>query len=146
MPIALLVTSPIAATAEADVILELAFLVSAVDGHLADEELAAFAELVGCVRGREAKKEEVDDLLGRFLVAAQGTPAVERVRELAPTLPEGLRDTAFKVAVGLSFVDHEENEHEDELVGILAATLGLAERSIPLTAEARAAFELTAHG
>lgn len=140
MPIAKLVSSPIAAIAHADAILEIAFLVSAIDGHLADEELAAFAELVGCVRGREAKQAEIDELLGRFLLAVQRTPSDDRVRELAPTLPEDLRDVAFKVAVGLSLVDREENEDEDELVGILAATLGLAERSIPLAAEARAAF------
>ena len=141
MPIAKLVSSPIAATDHADAVLELAFLVSAVDGHLADEELAAFAELVGCVRGRAASKEEVDDLLGRFLVAAQSTPGDERVRELGSALPGELRETAFKIAVGLTLVDHEENEQEDELVGLLAATLGLAERSIPLTAEARTAFD-----
>ena len=140
MPIAQLVTSPIAATAHADAVLELAFLVSAVDGQLADEELSAFAELVGCVRGREPRKAEIDDLLGRFLVAARQTPSEDRLRALAPTLPAELRDTAFKVAVGLSLVDHEENAHEDELVGILGATLGLAERSIPLAVEASDAF------
>lgn len=141
MSIAKLVSSPIAATAHADAVLELAFLVSAVDGHLADEELAAFRELVGCVRGHEPKQEEVDELLGRFLVAVQRTPSEDRVRELAPTLPEDLREIAFKVAVALTLVDREENEHEDQLLGILAATLGLAERSLPLTADARALFE-----
>jgi hypothetical protein len=141
MPIAKLVSSPIAATVHADAVLELAFLVSAVDGHLADEELAAFGELVGCVRGREATKEEVDDLIGRFVVSLQSTRGEDRVRELSPTIPGELRETAFKIAVGLTLVDREENEHEDELVGILAATLGLAERSIPLTAETRAAFD-----
>jgi len=140
MPIAKLVSSPIAATEHADAVLELAFVVSAVDGHLADEELAAFGELVGCVRGRAVTKEVVDDLLGRFLVAAQSTPGEARVRELGTALPGELRELAFKVAVGLTLVDREENEHEDDLVGLLAATLGLAERSIPLTAEARAAF------
>lgn len=141
MPIAKLVSTPIADTAHADAILELAFLVSAVDGHLADEELAAFTELVGCVRGREMKKEEVDDLLGRFLMVAQSTRGEDRLRELGATIPGELRETAFKIAIGLSLVDREENEQEDELVGTLAAILGLAERSIPLTAEARTAFD-----
>jgi Tellurite resistance protein TerB len=140
MPIAQLVPSPIAATAHADAILELAFLVSAVDGHLAEEELAAFGQLVGAVRGREPSAVELDDLLGRFLMAVQSTPGEDRVRQLSAALPGELRETAFKIAIGLTLVDHEENEHEDVLVGILAASLGLAERSIPLTAEARAAF------
>lgn len=140
MPIAQLVSSPIADTASADAILEIAFIVCAVDGHLADEELAAFTELVGCVRGRAVTKDEVDDLLGRFLVAAQSTAGEHRIRELGAAVPGELRESAFKIAVGLTLVDQEENEHEDELVGLLAATLNLAERSIPLTAEARAAF------
>lgn len=140
MPIANVVSSPIADRIHADAILELAFLVSAVDGHLADEELVAFTELVGCLRGGEAKKEEVDDLLGRFLVMAQSTRGEDRVRELGSSLPGEMRETAFRIAVGLSLVDREENEHEGELIGTLAASLGLAERSIALTAETRAAF------
>jgi hypothetical protein len=141
MPIAKLVSSPIAATAHADAILELAFLVSAVDGHLADEEIGAFTELVSLVRGREAKESEVGDLLGRFLVTAQSTRGEDRVRELGYAVPEALRELAFKIVIGFTLVDGDESEHEDELVGLLAATLGLAERSIPLTAEARAAVD-----
>ncbi|CAN5925392.1 hypothetical protein BH11MYX4_BH11MYX4_30220 [soil metagenome] len=141
MPIAKLISSPIADRAHGDAVLELAFLVSAGDGHLADEELAAFGELVGLVRGHEAKKEEIDELLGGFLMNAQTIRGADRIRELAAALPGELRETAFKVAVGLSMVDDDENEHEDELIGILAATLGLAERSIPLTADARAAVD-----
>jgi hypothetical protein len=63
-----------------------------------------------------------------------------RVRHVAETIPPNLSAGAFKVAVGLSLVDDEQNEHEDELVGILGAALGLAERTIPLTREARAAL------
>jgi hypothetical protein len=140
MPIAKLVTSPIADRAAGDAVLELAFLVSAGDGHLADEELGAFRELASLVRGG-ATKDEIDQLLGGFLVNAQTIRGEDRIRELGPTVPGELRDLAFKVAVGLTMVDHEASEQEDELIGILAATLGLAERSIPLTAEARAAFD-----
>ena len=138
MPIAKLVSSPIADRAQGDAVLELAFLVSAGDGHLADEELAAFRELVGCVRGHEAKKEEIDELLGGFLMNAQTIRGEDRIRELAATVPGELREIAFKLAVGLTM---RGERGEDELIGILAATLGLAERSIPLTAEARAAFD-----
>ena len=141
MPIAKLVSSPIADRVQGDAVLELAFLVSAGDGHLADEELAAFGELMGALRGHEAKKEEIDELLGGFLVNAQTIRGEDRIRELGLTVSGELRETAFKLAVGLTMVDHEANEEEDELIGILAATLGLAERSIPLTAEAREAFD-----
>ncbi len=141
MPIAKLVSSPIVDRAQGDAVLELAFLVSAGDGHLADEELAAFRELMSAVRGQEAKQEDVDELLGGFLMNAQTIRGEDRIRELGPTVPGELRETAFKVAVGLTMVDHEANERENELVGTLAATLGLAERSIPLTADAREVFD-----
>jgi len=141
MPIAKLVSSPVADRVQSDAVLELVFLVSAGDGHLADEELAAFGELMGALRGHEAKKEEVDELLGGFLMNAQTIRGEDRIRELGATVAGELRETAFKLAVGLTMDDHEANEQEDELIGILAATLGLAERSIPLTAEAREAFD-----
>ena len=141
MPIAKLVSAPIADRAQGESILELAFLVSAGDGHLADEELAAFRELLGAVRGHGATKEEVDELLGGFLMNAQTIRGEDRIRELGPTIPGELREIAFKVAVGLTMVDNEASEQEDQLTGILAATLGLAERSITLTAQAREAFD-----
>ena len=141
MPIAKLVSAPIADRAQGESILELAFLVSAGDGHLADEELAAFRELLGAVRGHGATKEEVDELLGGFLMNAQTIRGEDRIRELGPTIPGELREIAFKVAVGLTMVDNEASEQEDQLTGILATTLGLAERSITLTAQAREAFD-----
>ena len=141
MAIAHLVAAPVADVANADAILELAFIVSASDGSLAPEELTAFKELAVALRGRPVSKDETDALLGSFLVNAQAVRGEDRLRDLASAMPGDLRETAFKVVIGLTLVDHEENENEDELVGILAASLGLAERSIPLTAEAREAYD-----
>jgi hypothetical protein len=115
-------------------LLELGFLMSAVDGHLADEELDAFRVLAATLR----PNDDANDLLERCVVAAHTVGVDHRVRQVAETIPSDLRDVAFKVAVGLSLVDEDENEHEDELVGILGAALGLAERTIALTREARA--------
>ncbi len=126
--------------AHADAVLELAFLMSAVDGHLAEEELGAFRELTRLIRG----PEDPNDLLERFVVASHTVGVEHRVRQVADMVPENLREMAFKVAVGLSLIDHEESEHEDELVGILGAALGLAERSIPLAGAARFAVRLRA--
>ena len=139
MSIAQLVLAPIAATEHADALLEVAFLMSAVDGHLAEDEQAVFAELVGRVRGRDVTQAEIDELLGRFVVAVHAAGPADRVREVGPTIPVNLREVAFKVAVGLALVDHDASEQEDELVGILGATLGLAERAIALAAEGRQA-------
>jgi uncharacterized tellurite resistance protein B-like protein len=112
---------------------------SAVDGHLADEELEAFGTLVGRVRGVTATKEEIRQLLERFVFSAHTVGVPDRVREVAKSLPAELRAPAFKVAVALAAVDHDASEHEDELVGVLAAALGLEDRVAALTTEARAA-------
>ena len=91
MPIVELVPASIAATDHADALLEVAFLMSAVDGHLADEELAAFGELVGRVRGRSATKDEIGALLERFVFSAHTVGVPDRVREVAKSLPPELR-------------------------------------------------------
>ena len=119
-------------------VLELAFLMSAVDGHLADEELEAFRELVACARGKErTAKDDVDALLERYVVAAHSVGVDQRMREVAHAIPEDLRETAFKVAIGLSLVDRDESEFEFEMIAVLAGELGLGERAIPLAREAR---------
>jgi hypothetical protein len=140
--IAKLVSAPIKSTEHGDALLEVAFLVSAVDGHLADEELAAFKELIEAVRGTTASKRDVGELLERFVLSAHTVGVDDRLRTVAKVIPNELRETTFKVAVALSLVDHDESAHEDELVGILGAALSLAERAIPLAAEARAAVGL----
>ena len=140
MSIADLLPGPIASSEGADMVLELAFLMSAVDGHLADEELAAFRVLVGTARGREVTKTEVDDLLEQFVVATQ-VGVEDRVRAIARMLPVELREVAFKVTVGLSLVDHDASEHEYAIVGILAPALELKERAIVLAREAHEAIE-----
>lgn len=140
MPIAALVPTPIASVEHGDTVLELAFLMSATDGYLADEELDAFRELVGVVRGRAVTKDEVDTLLGRFLVEANNAGVDERVKAIASTVPPPLRETAYRVAVGLALVDHDESEYEEELADLLASSLGVAERATALTKEARVAL------
>jgi len=142
MPIVELVPASIAATDHADALLEVAFLMSAVDGHLADEELAAFGELVGRVRGRSATKDEIGALLERFVFSAHTVGVPDRVREVAKSLPPELRAPAFTVAVALAAIDHDASEHEDELVGVLAEALGLEDRVGALTAAARKAAGL----
>jgi hypothetical protein len=63
------------------------------------------------------------------------------VREVAKAIPAELRETAFKVAMGLLLVDEEESEHEFEVVGILTTALSIGERAIGLAKEAREAMK-----
>ncbi|HVH40760.1 MAG TPA: hypothetical protein VM925_00400, partial [Labilithrix sp.] len=53
-------------TQHADVLLELAYLTTAADGRLDDEELAAFTEIVTRLRGKAPTGSDVDALLDRF--------------------------------------------------------------------------------
>lgn len=135
--IAKLLPAPIADSAAADTVLELAFLTSAVDGHLADEELDAFRELVGLARGIPATKDDVDTLLERFVVAAHSVGVDARVREVATAVRPDLRETAFRIAAGLSLVDRDQSEHEDELLTILSQAMSIGERTDALVREAR---------
>jgi len=139
MSIAELVPASIAATEHANALLEVAFLMSAVDGHLADEELTTFGELVARVRGREPTTEDLGGLLEGFVFSAHTVGVSERVREVAKGLPAELRAPAFTVAVALAMVDDDASEHEEELVGVLAEALGLEDRVSELTAAARRA-------
>jgi tellurite resistance protein len=139
MSIAELVPASIAATEHGNALLEVAFLMSAVDGHLADEELAAFNELVARVRGGEATKAEIGALLEGFVFAAHTAGVPDRVREVAMSLPADLRAPAFTVAVALAMVDDDASAHEDALVTVLAEALGLEARVAELTAAAKVA-------
>lgn len=140
MSIAALVPEPIMSMDDGDALLELAFLMSATDGYLADEEVAAFRELVGVVRARAVTPKEIDDLLGRFLMEANQEGVDERVRYIASIVPEALRETAYRVAVGVALADNDETEWEAELAGELALALGIGkDRATALSKEARVA-------
>jgi len=128
-----------AVTEHANALLEVAFLMSAVDGNLADEELATFSALVARVRGHEATKAEIGALLEGFVFSAHTGGVADRVREVAMSLPAELRVPAFTVAVALAMVDNDASVHEGELVGILAEALGLSDRVTELTAAAKTA-------
>ena len=125
MAVSDLLDGPIADEAHGTALLELAFAISAVDGHLADEEQAAFRELVSRVRGKTATDDDVGALLEQFVYSAHTTGLDERVKRVLPKIPAELRDTAFSIAYGLSLVDREENEYEGELLADMAKALGI---------------------
>lgn len=123
-------------TQDADTLLELAYLTTAVDGRLADEEISAFTSLVTRLRGKPARRADIDALLDRFASNVSHATIDERVQKIAPTLPEGLRPLAFKLAVGLGVADLDASDDESDLQVVLAEALGFDDARVDeLTAE-----------
>lgn len=143
MAIANLVPNDVKVSKEqADVLLELAYLTTAIDGHLADEELSAFKGLIGRLRGAPARDADVDALLDKFAGNVEHAEIVERVQKIAPGLPNELRPLAFKLAVGLGVVDLDASDDETDLQIVLAEALGFDDTQIDeLTAEVYASLD-----
>lgn len=112
---------------DAEILLELAYLVTAADGKLLDEELAAFSAIAARMRGKpKLEATEVDALVDQFAHHVEAHEIETRVRVLAPTLPESLHELAYKLALGIAFVDHDPSTEEDRLHGVLGDALGIA--------------------
>lgn len=124
---AFLPAGAIASTEHADTLLELAFLVTAADGKLAEEEASAFRELVTRVRGKAAADEEIAALYARFTKSLDGSTCIDRVKVVAPNLPAELRESAFRVALALALIDRDASPHEDALIDALFHALALDE-------------------
>lgn len=131
----------ITSTDHADTLLELAFLVTAADGKLAEEEATAFRDLVTRVRGKAASDDEIGALYTRFTNALEGSTCVERVKVVAPNLPADLKEPAFRVALALALIDRDASPHEDDLIDALFHALGLdATRAEEVAKEVRVAL------
>ncbi|MBX3189769.1 MAG: hypothetical protein KF819_22275 [Labilithrix sp.] len=144
MSIAKILPSKPVASEHADAILEIAYLMTAVDGRLGDDELEAYREVVAGVRGK-ASSADVDALLSRFAGNVAHQEIAERVRAIGPTLPDDLRGLAFKIATALSLVDLDSSRDEEELKDVLIDALGLDdERTDALTQEVYMAFDADA--
>lgn len=138
-----LVPDSVKPTAEhADVLLELAYLTTAVDGRLDDDELATFTGLVGRLKGKAPSTAELDKLLDKYGGNVEFAEIEERVKKIAPTLPDTLKPLAFKLAVGLSVADLDASEDETDLQVLLAEALGFDDAKVgELTAEVFAALD-----
>lgn len=129
-------------TEQQDVLLELAFLATAADGRLDDDELQAFTQITSRLRGKPATNKDVDALLDRFGGTVAQRDIEERVQRLAPTLPNDLKPLAFKFAVALGVADLDASEDESELQAILAEALGFDDDKVgELTAEVYASLD-----
>jgi hypothetical protein len=138
---AFLPVGAIASTEHADTLLELAFLVTAADGKLAAEEAAAFRDLVERVRGKAPSDDEVGALYTRFTKALEGSTCTDRLKAVAPNLPNELKEPCFRVALALALIDRDASPHEDDLIDALFHSLGLDEaRAEEVAKEVRVAL------
>jgi hypothetical protein len=128
---------------EADVLLELAYLTTAIDGHLDDAEIHAFEVLAGRLRGKaKVTPAERDELFEKFGGNVEYEEITERVQAIAPHLPNDLKPLAFKLAVGLTMADLQTNEDETDLQAVLAEALGLDVTAVDtLSAEVHATLD-----
>jgi uncharacterized tellurite resistance protein B-like protein len=110
---------------QTEILLELAYLVTAVDGRLADEEIAAFETIAARLRGTTITPQDLDAIVGRFAHNVEQTEIEARVRALVPLLEKDLHAVAYRLALGVAFVDHEASEAEDALHKVLGDALGL---------------------
>lgn len=117
-----------------EILLEIAYLVTAVDGRLADEELTAFGAIAARLRGSASlTTAEIDALLQQFGSHVERDEIEARVKLLAPKLPRELHTVVYRLALGLAFVDQDPSEAEDRLHKVLGDAL-------ELTSEMRAAL------
>lgn len=127
---------------QADMVLELAYLATAVDGRLDDEELEAFKAIATRLLGKPTTNADLDKLLDRFGGNVDHEEINERVQKIAPTLGDDLRAVAFKLAVGLSVADLDASGDETELQAVLAEALGFDQDKVDeLTAEVYASLD-----
>ena len=139
MSIAKLLPSAPVSPEEAEILLELAFLMIAADGKLRTPEVQAFSDLAVCITGA---RDAAQPLVARF-AATKPSEVPDRVRAIGPKLAPSLRETAFKLAMGLALVDQEGSPEEDELVTVFVQALSLdMKRAETLAEEARNAFGL----
>ena len=123
-----------------DVLLELAYLTTAADGKLHDEEIDAFSDLVARLRGKKVSDAEVGALMTKFGRIHQSEIA-DRVQAIAPKLTPDLQSLAFKLSVGLGVADLDATEEESELQAVLAEALGFDDEKVgELTDEVYAAL------
>ncbi|MBS2017330.1 MAG: TerB family tellurite resistance protein [Deltaproteobacteria bacterium] len=138
---AFLPIEPIASQEHADMLLELAFLVTAADGRLDPEEVNAFRELMGRVRGGKPTDADVAQIYERFTKELATALPLERVRTIGKRLPADLKEPAFRTAMALALIDRDASPKEDALIDVLFQSLALdAERAEALAKEVRVAL------
>jgi hypothetical protein len=137
---------------EVDAILEAAYLATAADGHLSEEEHEAFRSVASSLRhiaaggtgkAKPIADRDLDALFARFAVRSDHSARAERVGAMRSRLGRTeVRELAYKVAFAMSLCDldasAEEEAYDDELIEAFGIE---GERADALAAEVYAALD-----
>jgi hypothetical protein len=134
---------------EVDAILEAAYLATAADGRLTNEEYEAFRAVAGRLRGIAAGESKIvsdadlKKLFERFSTRSDHAARMERIAALRNQLGRvEARELAYKVAFAMSLSDLEASDHEAEYDEELIEAFGLSdERADALAGEVYAALD-----
>lgn len=111
---------------DVEILLELAYLVTAADSRLLETEYVAFSELARRLSG--LRSSSVDTLIHKFAeqLYSDDNAVDARVRALAPMLSPALHELAYKIAVTLAAADGRTSREERRLHDVLGDALGIA--------------------
>ena len=134
---------------EADAILEVAYLTTAADGRLSEEEYESFRDVASKLRAMAAGSTSavsdaaLNKLFERYAVRLENAERSERIKALCADLQrEEARDLAYKVSYAMSLCDLEKSEEEEELDEELIVALGLTgDKADTLAGEVYAALD-----
>src|ERR1700733_951107 len=131
------------ATAEAEDLLEIAFLSTVVDGRLSDEEIGAFASLAARLKNGPIAGRELDRLLDGYAKHIEHRDIAERLAELAQSLSrDEARKMAFRGAFAMALCELGTSDEEADFDDALLDLLGLSiEDADALESEVYAALD-----
>lgn len=128
---------------EAEAVLEIAYLTTAANGDLADEEAEAFQAIGGKVRalagqgsGAPLSRGETGRLFDEFVSRQKGVDRDERLKTLAKSIEAAdARALAYQVSFAIALCDLETGDDEVEFDDELRAALEVGDRAEALAAE-----------
>jgi hypothetical protein len=137
---------------EVDAILEAAYLATAADGRLSEEEYEAFRAVASTLRFIAAggsgvppllEDRELDGLFDGFAARGAHADRVARVSAVRDQLARAeVRELAYKVAFAMSLCDLDANDDEEAYDDELMESFGIdEERADALAAEVYAALD-----
>jgi hypothetical protein len=126
---------------QAEALLEAAYLATAANGDLSNDEIAAYRGLVPaifrmCGETKKAPSDlELQSLLDGFDANLRHATPAERLAALAPVLETAeLRELAYKLSFALSLCDLATDDDEADFLDALTDAFGLSARVDELTA------------